>query len=497
VRHPRLLITLVGAWCLGLVPARLASAQTIPPAADDSAALYQRSAVPTASAATRIQSGFRLAPDAAALILIRAGYPVAEAAGGNRLTSAQQALLAVGVHLAAEAEKDAGRISKHNERKQQVRELVTMLRNGSGGLEAVADLLVTQARATTDQALALLLTVTPSPRDFARAATRARASGKVLFTAVMSVPGTSLTVVGEALDEAGQTASQIFGAAMAAGKTVAEAMTATLAALDALKQTESELRTEVQAMYEMIKVAKAEVTVATQVMMTYFILMQQRAVIANAAQVATVHPDGIVAGIQGAVGTIGGTVAIMASGSWLLESIATGFEGNQVTAQSFATGWAGMPGRTKSAIEAADLAKALAQSDYAVANAAAMLTLLKTAGFGANAVAAGLSAGLAASATTIAAAMITAGYSVSVTGAALASGVAATSAAAVSALIAAGATATAVAVVLKDVYDLDFLAAAKRLKDAQLSMSQVFQAVTTTFAVTSAEAAQVSALWSS
>ncbi|MFN0179904.1 MAG: hypothetical protein ACKVZ0_13985 [Gemmatimonadales bacterium] len=489
MRHPRILITLFGSCFVGLVSARLASGQAIPPAADDSAALYQRSALPTATAATRIQSGFRLAPDAAALILIRAGYPVAEAAGGGRLTSAQQALLAVGLHSSAEREKD--RVRRDNEQKQHLRELITMLLNASGSLEAVADLLVNQARATTDQALAILLTVAPSPREFARAATRARASGKAMFTVVMTIPGTSLTVAGEALEEAGQTASQIFGAAMAAGKTLWEAMIAFQAALQELSQNQASLKVEVQAVYEMLKVSNAEVSAATQVMMTHFTQAQQRAAIANAALQAAVHPDGVVGGIQGAVGTLGGTVSIMASGSWPLKSIATGFEGNATSAQNFATGWAGMPGRTKSALEAADLAFALAQSDYAVANVTAMFTLLKTAGFGATAVAAAVSTALAASAQAIASGLMGAGYSVSATTEALKVGIGATSTAAVSALVAAGVTASAIAVALRDIYQLGFLEVAKRLKEVQFDFSEIFQGLTTAFALTSAQTAEV------
>ena len=491
MRYPRHLFTLVGSCFLGFVSARPASGQAIPPAADDSAALYQRSALPTAAAATRIQSGFRLAPDAAALILIRAGYPVAEAAGGGRLTSAQLALLAVGLHSSAEREK--ARVRRDNEQKQHIRELITMLLNASGGLEAVADLLVNDARATTDQALAMLLTVAPSPREFARAATRARASGKAMFTAVMTIPGTSLTVAGEALEEAGLTASQIFGAAMAAGETLWEAMIAFQAALQELSQNQTSLKVEVQAVYEMLKVSNAEVSAATQVMMTHFTQAQQRAAIANAALQAAVHPDGVVGGIQGAVGTLGGTVSIMTSGSWPLKSIATGFEGNATSAQNFATGWAGMPGRTKSAIEAADLAKALAQSDYAVATATVMTTLLKTAGFGATAVATAVSIAVGATVQAIAIGLIAAGYSVLVTTTAL-QVIGATATVAVSALVAAGVTASAIAVVLRDVYQLGFLAVAKRLKEALFERSEVFQALSNAFALTTAESTEVIAL---
>lgn len=490
---PILVLLLGGALSFAAAPA---AGQAIPRAADDSAALYQRTAVAVGTAATRLQATFRLAPELTALSLIRAGYGVAEASLGNRLSGTQQALLALQLHLLAEAEKDAGRIAEHNERKQEVKELIALFKGQVGGLPGVADLLVGQARATTEQALEILLATAPTPKDFALAAARTKATGEQLFESVMTIPGTTLVLGGQALDEAGQTASEIFGAAMAAGKTVAEAVTAAVAGLAGA--SDAEITTEVKAMFQMVVVSKSETLALILAMMQQMATTQQRIVIAGAASSVGIPSDWAVAGIYGVVPTVGGTVAIMVPAGWSLTAIATGFEGNLVTAQAFVTGWTGMPGRTKGTVEAVEIAKAAAQSDYAVTTVSAMITVLKTAGYSATAVAAGV-VGAITTATTaaIASGLLTAGFTVAATAEALKLGVAATATVTSTALLAAGTTATALAIALRDVYDLDFLAVAKQLKDAFVLPAQAFQAVTAAFVLTNSQATEALTLLNS
>lgn len=489
-------------WCVATVllatvtlSPGIARAQTVPRAADDSAALYRRSAVAAATAAARLQAAFRLGPEVAATTLVRAGYGVADLVSALRGGGLSEALFAYYVLVAAEAERDRGQADRHRELTQRVGEVVTLLRARAGSLEAVADQLVATGRATTRQTLAILAASLPTPRDFARAGARTRATSQELFTAAIAIPNTSLRTVGQALQEAGQTASQIFGGAMAAGHSVQEALAAALPALDQLANDLPTMMQMMQVMMMMMTQAMgSEQQAMIAALVAHYPLLDHRIAVATSARAAGMAPAAVVGGVYAVVGAVAASLQILEPAGWALTAIATGFHAAGVAAQSFVTAWAGMPGRAKGTTEAGQIALAMAQSTYQVATAAAMIALLQAAGYGATAVATGVAV-LGVSAAVLATAMVQAGYTVAVVGAVLVAVVNATANVAASALLAAGASVSAVAGVLNTEYGLGFLAAANVLKAAQVPMTQVVQALTAVYGLTSSQVGQVTGLW--
>ena len=427
--------------------------QTPPRAAEDSATAYRRAALAVPDAGRRLSEQFRLSSTAAAMALLRGGYGAAEVVGRAAPADLNRLLLAVMLEAQADAERNGERIEGNQTRKEQLRALMAII--GS------------EYRGRTRQ----------------------------LFTAFSAIQGTTTVMIGELLDVAEFSVSEVFVAAMAAGKTASEATQAVLAqllALDPAIQLE-----QLIAILGTLRSDQAQVQESIRILLAEYLTMQQRIMLAKSALGAGVAPEAPVAAFYPTFSTVGNTIQIMTSAGWTLVAIATGFEGNSVSAQSFVAGWAGAAGTSKTAADAIKVAKAVAQSDYAVATVASMVTLLKTAGYGATAIAAGCSAALGASASQVAAALVTAGYGATTVARALADGMGATAATTTSALLAAGAAAGAVVGALKEVFDLNALAIATRLKQAGLNQAQVFLALANSFALSSAETSDIIALWTS
>jgi hypothetical protein len=430
-----------------------ATGQTVPREAQDSATAFRREAVAAPEAGRRLSERFRLSTTTAAMALLQGGYGAAEVAGRAAPADLNRLLLAVMLETQADAERNGERIDGNQTRKEQLRALMAII--GS------------EYRGRTRQ----------------------------LFTAFSAIQGTTTVIIGELLEVAEFSVSEVFVAALAAGKTATEATQAVLGRLLALDPATQ--LTQLTAMLEALTADKNEAIESIMVMLTVYHTTQQRLLLAKGALAAGLAPDAPVAAFRAVGLTIGTTIQVMTAAGWTLAVIATGFDGNSVSAQDFVTGWTGVAGSSKTTADAIKVAKAVAQSDYAVATVASMVTLLKAAGYGATAIAGGVAGALTVTATQLASGLIAAGYSTLTVARALADGTAAGAAAVTTALIGAGASAGVVASALKEVFALTALSVAMKLKNAGLTQSEVFAALANSFALNSAETQDIIALWMS